>query len=65
VIKITRLWSDVDDQDNITLFNRPRVSIKVDEYIWDLIERNIEPPAIWARRKIMVASQTDCSIIPR
>jgi hypothetical protein len=44
MIKITRLWNDVDDQNNITLFDRPRVSIKADEYIWGLIEQNIVVP---------------------
>ena len=40
--EINRVWLNVDtDTNKITLFDRPRVSIHVDEYIWSLIEENI------------------------
>lgn len=40
-----RVWLNVDpDNNEITLFGRPRVSIHVDEYIWGLIEEHIVKP---------------------
>ena len=41
MITLMRLWSNSDDSNNITLLNRPRISIKVDEYVWGIIEQNI------------------------
>ena len=39
MVEINRVWLNVDtDTNKITLFGRPRVSIRVDEYIWSLIE---------------------------
>ena len=43
--EINRIWLNVNtDNNKITLFGRPRVSIHVDEYIWSLIEENIVKP---------------------
>ncbi len=43
--EINRVWLNVDtDTNKITLFDRPRVSIHVDEYIWSLIEEHIVKP---------------------
>ena len=37
MVEINRVWLNVDtDTNKITLFDRPRVSIRVDEYIWSL-----------------------------
>lgn len=45
MVKINRVWLNVDtDTNRITLFGRPRVSIRVDEYIWSLIEEHIVKP---------------------
>lgn len=45
MVEINRIWLNVDTANNkITLFSRPRVSIHVDEYIWNLIEENIVKP---------------------
>ena len=45
MVEINRVWLNVDtDTNTITLFSRPRVSIRVDEYIWSLIEENIVKP---------------------
>ena len=45
MIEINRVWLNVDtDTNKITLFSRPRVSIRVDEYIWSLIEEHIVKP---------------------
>lgn len=45
MVEINRVWLNVDtDTNKITLFGRPRVSIRVDEYIWSLIEENIVKP---------------------
>lgn len=45
MVEINRVWLNVDtDTNKITLFSRPRVSIRVDEYIWSLIEENIVKP---------------------
>ena len=45
MIEINRVWLNVDtDTNKITLFGRPRVSIRVDEYIWSLIEEHIVKP---------------------
>ena len=43
MVVINRVWLNVDtDTNKITLFNRPRVSIRVGEYIWSLIgEHNV------------------------
>lgn len=42
MVEINRVWLNVDtDTNKITLFSRPRVSIRVDEYIWSLIEEHI------------------------
>lgn len=42
MVEINRVWLNVDtDTNKITLFGRPRVSIRVDEYIWSLIEEHI------------------------
>lgn len=54
MIKIERLWSAADGQDNIILLNRPRISIKVDEYVWGMIEKNIVVP-----KKIMQSNLYD------
>lgn len=44
--EIHRVWLNVDTEDNykIRLFDRPRVSIHVDKYIWSFIEENIVKP---------------------
>ena len=43
--EINRIWLNVNtDNNKITLFDRPRISIHVDEYIWSLIEENIVKP---------------------
>ena len=45
MVEINRVWLNVDtDTNKITLFSRPRVSIRVDEYIWNLIEEHIVKP---------------------
>ena len=45
MVEIHRVWLNVDtDANKITLFGRPRVSIRVDEYIWSLIEEHIMKP---------------------
>jgi len=46
MVEIHRVWLNVDTEDNykITLLSRPRVSIHVDEYIWNFIEENIVKP---------------------
>ena len=45
MVEINRVWLNVDtDTNKITLFSRPRVSIRVDEYIWRLIEEHIVKP---------------------
>ena len=45
MVEINRVWLNVDtDTNKITLFGRPRVSIRVDEYIWNLIEEHIVKP---------------------
>ena len=45
MVEINRVWLNVDtDTNKITLFSRPRVSIRVDEYIWSLIEAHIVKP---------------------
>ena len=45
MVEINRVWPNVDtDTNKITLFSRPRVSIRVDEYIWNLIEEHIVKP---------------------
>lgn len=45
MVEINRVWINVDtDTNKITLFGRPRVSIRVDEYIWSLIEEHIVKP---------------------
>ena len=45
MVEINRVWLNVDtDTNKITLFDRPRVSIRVDEYIWSFIEENIVKP---------------------
>ena len=45
MVEINRVWLNVDtDTNKITLFDRPRVSIRVDEYIWSLIEEHIVKP---------------------
>lgn len=47
MVEINRVWLNVDtDTNKITLFGRPRVSIRVDEYIWSLIEEHIVKPHI-------------------
>ena len=43
-IKLKRLWDNLDDEDNLVLLNRPRVSIEIDRYIWNIIEQNIVLP---------------------
>lgn len=58
MIKILRLWRNVDDNDSVTLLDRPRVSIKVDEYVWGLIEQNIVIP-----KKIMQSSSHDYELV--
>ena len=46
MVEIHRVRLNVDTENNykITLFSRPRVSIHVDEYIWNLIEEHIVKP---------------------
>ena len=46
MVEIHRVWVNVDTEDDykIRLFNRPRVSIHVDEYIWNFIKENIVKP---------------------
>ena len=45
MVEINRVWLNVDtDTNKITLFSRPRVSIRVEEYIWSLIEEHIVKP---------------------
>jgi hypothetical protein len=45
-------------QFNLNLLNRPRISIKVDEYIWSLIEQNIVIP-----KKIMQSDKYDYNLV--
>ena len=55
MVEINRVWLSVDtDTNRITLFGRPRVSIRVDEYIWSFIEENIVKP-----HKIMQSKNYD------
>lgn len=50
MVEINRVWLNVDtDTNKITLFSRPRVSIRVDEYIWSLIEEHIVKPHMLCR----------------
>ncbi len=51
MVTIKRLWSNIDDNFNLILLNRPRISIKVDEYIWGIIEKNIVIPKNIMRSK--------------
>ena len=45
MVEIDRVWLNVDtDTNKITLFSRSRVSIRVEEYIWSLIEEHIVKP---------------------
>ncbi|MDR0354151.1 MAG: hypothetical protein LBJ64_00170 [Deltaproteobacteria bacterium] len=58
MIKIQRIWVNVDEQNNVTLLRRPRVSIKVDELVWSVIERNIAAP-----KKIMQSGKHDYMLV--
>lgn len=58
MIKITRIWRNTDDNANITILGRPRISIKVDEYILNLIEQNIIIP-----KKIMQSNKHDYNLV--
>lgn len=52
---LKRLWGSVDDEPyGITLLKRPRVSYKVDDYVWNMIEENIVKP-----NKIMQSERYD------
>ena len=46
MVEIHDIWISVDTENNnkITLFNHPRISIHVDEYICSFIEENIVKP---------------------
>lgn len=41
MIKIQRLFLNIDDDDKLILFSRPRVSYEVDKYLWSFIEENV------------------------
>lgn len=58
MIALMRLWSNSDNSNNITLLNRPRISIKVDEYVWDIIEQNILIP-----KKVMQSVHYDYNLV--
>ena len=58
MVRLQRIWLNVDDNYKIRLFFRPRVSIHVDKYIWNLIEKNIVEP-----RKIMQSSRYDYQLV--
>lgn len=58
MVKISRLWNIVDNDNNIILFNRPRISIQVDEYVWNIIEENIVLP-----NRIMKTSRFNYSLV--
>ena len=53
MVEIHRVWLSVDTENNnkITLFSRPRVSIHVDEYIWNFIQEKIVKPHKLMRSK--------------
>ena len=57
-IKLKRLWDNLDDEDNLVLLNRPRVSIEIDRYIWNIIEQNIVLP-----KKIMQSKSYDYTLV--
>lgn len=58
MITLMRLWLNSDDSNNITLLKRPRISIKVDEYVWDIIEQNIVIP-----KKVMQSNRYDYNLV--
>ncbi len=59
MITLQRVWANVDlyDHTKILLYKRPRVSSKVDDYIWTLIEKNIVVP-----RKVMSSKKYDYEV---
>lgn len=57
-IKLKRLWNNLDDEGNLVLLNRPRVSIEIDRYIWNTIEQNIVLP-----KKIMQSKSYDYTLV--
>ena len=57
-ILLERLWNNLDGEGNLVLLNRPRVSIEIDRYIWDIIEQNIVLP-----KNIMQSKSYDYKLI--
>ena len=57
-IKLKRLWNNLDDEGNLVLLNRPRVSIEIDRYVWNTIEQNIVLP-----KKIMQSKSYDYTLV--
>ena len=43
-IRLRRLWVNLDDDQNLILLNRPRVSFEIDQYVWNIIEQGIVIP---------------------
>lgn len=62
MVEINRVWLNVDtDTNKITLFGRPRVSIRVDEYIWSLIEEHMKKEALY--QAISALSAADQALV--
>ncbi|WP_289751113.1 hypothetical protein [Bacteroides acidifaciens] len=57
-ILLERLWNNLDGEGNLVLLNRPRVSIEIDRYIWDIIEQNIVLP-----KNIMQSKSYDYKLV--
>ena len=57
-ILLERLWNNLDGEGNLVLLNRPRVSIEIDRYIWNIIEQNIVLP-----KNIMQSKSYDYKLI--
>lgn len=57
-ILLERLWNNLDGEGNLVLLNRPRVSIEIDRYIWNIIEQNIVSP-----KKIMQSKRHDYCLV--
>lgn len=57
-ILLERLWNNLDGEGNLVLLNRPRVSIEIDRYIWNIIEQNIVLP-----KKIMQSKRHDYCLV--
>lgn len=73
-IRLRRLWVNLDDDQNLILLNRPRVSFEIDQYVWNIIEQGIViPNGIMKSEKydyVLVVSlskynsDTDLSFVP-